>query len=445
MKKILISGLVMITFLVLFCEKQHGTEKELADFSKQSVIAAPDWARNGILYQVFPRVFTEEGTFKALRNNLDYIKELGVDVIWLLPIYPIGQKGKKGEMGCPFSVQDFRKINPEYGTKEDFKKLVIAVHNKGMKIILGMVPNHGSNDNNLMKEHPDWFMRDEDGNFTREVADWSDITDFNYDNPQLRKYILETYKYWIEEFDIDGYRMDVAGMVPMDFWKNTLTELRKIKSDVYFLAEWEKPEMLINGFNSDYDWTLYHLLRDIKKGKKNSSDAVEYVSERDGRYPKNSLMMRFLENHDEQRSLNEFGEKAIEAYATFLFTLPGIPLIYAGQEMGELEKPTLFDDFAITLPGKNNSQVLLYKKLIKMRKGHKCFTQGDFIPVKTNNDKVGAFIRKAKESAALIVCNLQDEPVSKIVLELPEEYEGKLENNKIESMAEFTTKVFMVE
>ncbi|MCK5078239.1 MAG: alpha-amylase, partial [Calditrichia bacterium] len=329
MNKVIIAGLIMITLLVLYCEKKHGTGKELADFSKQSVTAAPDWAKNGILYQLFPRVFTEEGTFKALQNNLDYIQDLDVDVIWLLPIYPIGEKGKKGNLGCPFSVRDFRKINPEYGNEKDFKELVDDIHKRGMKIILGMVPNHGSNDNVLMEEHPEWFMRDENDEFIREVADWSDITVFNYDDPGLRKYLLDTYKYWIEEFDIDGYRMDVAGMVPIDFWKHTLAELRKVKPDIYFLAEWEKPEMLINGFNSDYDWTLFHLLRDIRKGKKNSTEAVEYVAQRDGRYPQNSLIMRFLENHDEQRSLNEFGKEAIEAYATFLFTLPGIPLIYA--------------------------------------------------------------------------------------------------------------------
>jgi len=315
-------------FLVLYCEKKHGTGKELEDFSSQSIVEAPHWARQGILYQVFPRVFTKQGTFSALEQKLEYIKSLEVDIIWLMPIFPIGQKGRKGVLGSPYSVSDFREINPDYGDKNDLKSLVNAIHQRDMKVILGLVPNHASNDNVLINQHPEWFERDETGNLTREVAEWSDVVDFNYQNSQMRDYMLETILYWVKEFDIDGYRFDVAGMVPIDFWEEVIPKLRSIKSDIFLLAEWEDPKLLLQGFNSEYGWTEFFLLKDIRKNKKRTVAAIDLIYEKDKQYPQNVLPMRFLENHDEERSMRVFGPEAIEAYATFLFTIPGLPLIY---------------------------------------------------------------------------------------------------------------------
>lgn len=414
--------------LVLYCEKKHGSGKELADFSKQSVIQAPRWARHGVIYQVFPRVYTHQGTFHALQRKLDYIHQLNVDIIWLMPIYPIGEKGRKGSLGSPFSVKDFRKVNPEYGTDADFRNLVDAIHQKGMKVIIGMVPNHASNDNVLMKEHPDWFMRDEQGNFTREVADWSDITDFNYDNPEMRRYMKETLIYWVKEFDVDGFRCDVAGMVPYDFWKDALAELRKVKPDIYLLAEWEDPRILLAGFNSDYDWTLYHLLKEIRSGKKRTVEAVNLIAQKDSLYPRNALPMRFLENHDEQRSLFVFGPQAIEAYATFIFTAPGIPLIYAGQEIGETEKPSLFEKSELHWAEADTALLNMYRSLIRLRKAYGCFTGGDFIPLPAAllSGSAAAFLREDESSAALVVCNLRKAPARQVIFTLPESVRNRL-------------------
>ncbi|NOX36027.1 MAG: alpha-amylase [Calditrichaeota bacterium] len=414
--------LLAMLFLVLYCEKKHGKGEPLPDYSSYSAPLAPEWARNGVLYEIYIRAFTPEGTFRAAIQRLDALQELGVNILWLMPIYPIGEKGRKGTLGSPYSVKDFRKVNPEFGTEADFRAFVQAAHQRGMKVILDMVPNHGANDNVLMADHPDWFMWDEAGNFTREVADWSDITDFNYDNPDMRRYMQETMQYWIREFDIDGYRCDVAGMVPLDFWEETLPRLREIKPDIYLLAEWEDPKLLIAGFHSDYDWTLYHLLKDVRKQKKRTAEAIQLIYEKDSRYPQNALPMRFLENHDEPRSLEMFGPAAIEAYATFIFTVPGLPLIYAGQEIGETVRPSLFEKFTIRWQEGDTALFRMYQRLIRWRKQYPVLRHGEFIPlgVATFKGSVGAFLRRGDQGLALVATNLWPDFAEKVVVTLPE-------------------------
>lgn len=412
--------MIFLLSLVLYCEKKHGTGRELQDLSQEKTIPAPEWAKHGVLYQIFPRVFTHEGDFKALQQKLDYIEQLGIDIIWLKPIYPIGDKGRKGKLGSSYSVKNFREINPDYGTEEDLTSLVNEIHKRNMKIISGIVPNHSSKDNNMMQDHPNWFRLDSIGKFSSEVIEWSDVTDFNYDNPEMRQYMKDTLIYWVEKFDIDGYRCDVAGMVPFEFWNESLKSLRKVKSDIFLLAEWEDPELLMQGFNSDYDWTLYHLSKDIRDGKKKTADAISLIQEKDSHYPHNSLPMRFLENHDEQRSLHIFGRDGIEAFATFIFTVPGIPLIYAGQEIGEKRKPSLFEKSELNWTKADSSLYRMYKNLIQLRKNYSCFTSGVFRPLQTKTSKgsVGAFIREDNKSAALVVCNLNSDAAEKVLINI---------------------------
>lgn len=419
--------------LVLYCEKIHGTGRELQNFSQEKIIPAPEWAQQGIIYEVFPRVFTHEGDFKALQQKLDYIQQLGVDILWLMPIYPNGEKDRKGTIGSPFSVKNFRKINPDYGNEENFQNLVNEIHKRNMKVIIDVVPNHSSNDNDLMKDHPDWFEQDSLGNFAREVDDWWDITDFNYENPDMRQYMKETLIYWVKEFDIDGFRCDVAGMVPYDFWTESLESLREVKSDIFLLAEWEDPELLMQGFNSDYDWTLYHLLKDIRNGNKTTTEAINLIHEKDSRYPKNSLPMRFLENHDQQRSLHVFGKEGIESYSTFIFTVPGIPLIYAGQEIGERVKPSLFEKSELKWSERDTSLQRIYRNLIQLRKNYSCFTNGSFLPLQTvaQTGAVGAFLREDENSAALVICNLNSDAAEKIRIDVDEDLIGRLKDVRL--------------
>jgi glycosidase len=251
---------ILIGFLsiVLYCDRDRGSSRELQDFSKHQLPPAPEWARQGVLYEIFPRVFSEEGSFAGIGKKMDHIQQLGANIIWLIPIFPIGEKDRKGALGSPYAVLDLQTINPDYGTAEDLNNLITAVHQRGMKIILGIVPNHAANDFTLLDKYPEWLLNDVEKSQIRKESEWTDVIDFNYDDSEMRTYMKETLIYWIEEFDIDGYRCDVAGLVPYDFWKEVFAELNSIKPDIYLLAEWEDPEILLTGFHSDYGWTEYH-------------------------------------------------------------------------------------------------------------------------------------------------------------------------------------------
>src|SRR5262249_5279717 len=188
------------------------------DVSRVSARATRSWVRDGVIYQIFPRNFSNEGNFKAVTAQLDRLKELGVTILWLMPIHPIGQVKKKGTIGSPYAVQDYYAINPDYGTRDDLKKLISESHRHNMKVVIDIVANHTAWDSVLMK-HPDWYKHDANGNITY-PHDWSDIAALNYANPELRRYMTDMLKYWIREFDLDGFRCDVAGEVPTEFWEN---------------------------------------------------------------------------------------------------------------------------------------------------------------------------------------------------------------------------------
>ncbi|GAB4177567.1 MAG: alpha-amylase family glycosyl hydrolase [Calditrichia bacterium] len=326
MKKLIILFLILVIGFIYF---QCNSEKAAKSTH------ALNWSEDAVIYELFVRDFTPEGTFRAAMKKIPYLKQTGVDIVWLMPIYPIGQKGRKGSLGSPFSVRNYYEVNPEFGSKEDFKALVDAVHAAGMKIIIGFVPNHSANDYVEMPHHPDWFMKDDSGNFTREVADWSDITDFNYDNPQLRDHIKDILAYWIKEFNVDGFRNDVAGMVPDSFWIDAVAMMRKIKPDIFLLAEWEDKKFIDFGFNSDYSWKTYHILKDIYHGKSNVGRLVKAYEEKLDKYGHSAPFMNFIENHDEPRAVLTFSNQHIKPFATFIFTVPGRPLLFMGQEFGD--------------------------------------------------------------------------------------------------------------
>jgi glycosidase len=212
----------------------------------------PEWSKNAAIYQLNTRQFSAEGTFQAAQKELPRLKEMGIDIIWLMPINPIGEKNRKGTLGSPYSIKDYYGVNPEFGTLDDLKAFVKEAHQLGMYVILDWVANHTAWDNNLVTEHPEWYKRDYKGNFRPTPWwDWDDIIDLDYSKPELRKYMTEAMKYWVKEADIDGYRCDVAGFVPIDFWDNLRIELDAIKP-VFMLAEWESRDMHANAFDMTY-------------------------------------------------------------------------------------------------------------------------------------------------------------------------------------------------
>jgi len=370
----------------------------------------PAWAEGYPFYEVYIRDISPEGTFIAFEARLPQLKADGIANLWLMPIHPIGEKGRKGSLGCPYSARDYFQVNPEYGTEADFKSLVIAVHSLGMRIIIDMVANHCANDYVEMENHPDWFAQDSAGNFTREAADWSDVTDWNFDNPGAVDYLERAMVYWVKEFAIDGYRCDVAGMVPDSFWQRVIPQLKAVKPDIFMLAEWESPQIHLDGFNATYDWNLYHRMI-LQHEKDLPVDTLwQAIEWREIDYPQEAVSLKFVENHDQERAYSVFGED-FRVEAALIFTLPGIPLIYNGQEYGAVEKPSLFEKETITNNDSTNIHSY-YKQLLAFRNNAQAevFRTGNIERIDIyGSDNVLAFTRNLQNKTALVILNLSAE------------------------------------
>ncbi len=227
----------------------------------------PSWFKNAVIYEVNVRQFTPEGTFEAFAKHLPRLKELGVDILWFMPIQPIGEKNRKGSLGSYYSIKDYTDVNPEFGTLEEFKHLVKQIHELDMYVLIDWVANHSAWDIEITKNHPEWFIHDAKGNFVPPVPDWTDVIDLDYSQEGLRDYMRESLAFWLREANIDGFRCDVAGMVPMDFWEETRPELEKIRP-IIMLAEAEGPEFHQKAFDITYNWQIHKLFNAMASGKR---------------------------------------------------------------------------------------------------------------------------------------------------------------------------------
>lgn len=314
--------------------------------------------RNKVIYSVYVRNHTNDGTFNAVAEDLDRIKSLGTDIIWFMPIHPIGVKNKKGSLGCPYANKDYRTTNPEYGTMDDFKSLVEKIHAKGMKCIIDVVYNHTSPDSNLSVEHPEFFYRKPDGNFGNKVGDWSDIIDLDYSNKELWQYQIDSLVMWAKI--VDGFRCDVASFVPVEFWKQAREAVAKVNPDCIWLAESVHSSFnvfsrksgiytasdyeLFDAFDMEYDYDIREVFDKYLKGETSLSHYLDMFNYQEAIYPQNYDKMRCLENHDQPRICHYVKNRSdLENYTAFLYFLKGSTLIYAGQEFGCDETPSLFD------------------------------------------------------------------------------------------------------
>src|SRR6267142_656190 len=359
------------------------------DLSKLPARPARTWVRDGVIYQIFPRAFSAEGNFNGITAQLDRLKELGVTIIWLMPIHPIGQEKKKGTIGSPYAVRDYYAINPDYGTKEDFKKLITEAHRRGMKVIIDVVANHTSWDSVMMK-NPEFYEHDAQGRITY-PHDWSDVAELNYGNPKLREYMGEMLKYWIRDFDLDGFRCDVAEEVPTDCWNNARAELEKIEPDIVMLAEGHKAELLVKAFDFDYSWPLHSALTNPLQSRGRASELRQEWETESRAWPRASLHMRFSDNHDERRAIARFGEPAALAASALMFTLDGVPLLYNGMEAGDTTEsgdPALFDKLPIVWHPKERPDLnSIYRELIKLRRQSPAFHNDRVIWLKNTDEK----------------------------------------------------------
>src|SRR5437588_652238 len=384
------------------------------DFSKLAARASRPWVRDGVIYQIYERDFSDEGNFKGVTAQVDRLKELGVTILWLMPIHPIGQEKKKGTIGSPYAVRDYYGINPDYGTQADFKKLISEAHRRGMKVIIDIVANHTAWDSVLMK-HPDWYKHDAKGNIIYPY-DWFDIAALNYTNPQLRQYMTEMLKYWIREFDFDGFRCDVAGEVPTDFWENARAELDKIKPDIFMLAEAHKPELEMKAFELDYSWPLHSTLTDVLQGRGRASDLRMAWEEEIKEWPRGALHMRFSDNHDERRAIARFGEPAALAASAFVFSLDGVPLLYNGMEVGDTTEsgaPALFEKLPVFWPIAERRPEFprFYRQMSALRKASDALRRGSLEWLHNSDEaRVVTYLRRSNDEEVLIAINFSNRP-----------------------------------
>ncbi len=374
----------------------------------------PEWSENAVIYELNTRQFTLEGTFQAIEPRIEELKELGVKIIWFMPIHPIGEKKRKGTLGSYYAVRDFYGINPEFGTLADFRSLVDKIHQNEIYVIIDLVANHTAWDNPLIEQHPEWYTRDEDGNIVPPVKDWSDVADLNYGNREVWGYMIDVMKYWVSEIDIDGYRCDVAAMVPTEFWVKARNELDKIKP-VFMLAEAETPELNANGFDMTYASSMYHLFNNIANGKKSPEQIDALLRHEQNHYPKNSMRMRFTSNHDEnswhQSAITRLGEKGAQTFAVLTFTLPGTPLIYNGQEIGNRKSLEFFEKDPIIW--KESFFRSFYQTLAHAYREFPALYRGNFVKSRTSQDDIiYAFIRTENSEFVLIMTNLSPNEIT---------------------------------
>ncbi|HYN84063.1 MAG TPA: alpha-amylase family glycosyl hydrolase [Pyrinomonadaceae bacterium] len=385
------------------------------DYSKEQARPVRPWVRDAVVYEIFPRAFSPEGNFDGVTRQLDRLRDLGVTILWLMPIHPVGQERKKGTLGSPYSVRDYYAINPDYGTKEDFKRLVSEAHRRGMKVIIDVVANHTSWDSVLMSR-PGFHTRDASGKVVPPVADWADVADLNYDNPELRAYMIDMLKFWVREYDLDGFRCDVAGFVPTDFWERARAELERVKPDIVMLAEWDTPELLVRAFDFDYAWPFHSALTDVLQARRPASAMRATWEEERRKFPRGSLHMRFSDNHDERRAVARFGEPAALAASALVFTLDGVPMIYNGMEVGDTTEsgaPALFERLPVfwQIAERRPDFPRFYRAVIALRKNHSALRRGETEWLRNSDEaRVVTFARRDAEEEMVVAVNLSGQP-----------------------------------
>ena len=292
----------------------------------------PEWTKDAVIYEVNVRQFTPEGTFSAFAAHLPELKDMGINVLWFMPIHPISVKNRAGELGSYYSVADYCKVNPEFGTEEDFAALVDEAHNMGFHVMLDWVANHTGWDNPWITEHPDWYTQDDEGNIiSPDGMGWPDVADLNYENMEMRQAMIDSMKFWVEKYDVDGFRCDYANGAPVDFWEDCRSQLEEIKP-VYMLAECDSIKELLNSaFDMEYNWHLWDTLTYLSGGSGKASSIKNYIHED---FPDGTYTLNFLDNHDKnsyEGTIREhFSEETLPLMFALIYTIPGVPMIYTG-------------------------------------------------------------------------------------------------------------------
>lgn len=415
------------------CSTKNSTAAEAAP--ADSLVHA-DWSRNAVIYEVNTRQYTPEGTFAAFGRELPRLADLGVDILWFMPIHPISELNRKGELGSYYAVRDYKAVNPEFGTFDDFKAVVDSAHALGMKVIIDWVPNHTGCDNAWVVEHPEYYKRNEQGEMFGPF-DWTDVYELDYANPDTRAAMNDALKFWITEAGIDGFRCDVAGRVPVDYWNDTRRELEAAAGrPIFMLAEATEPELAERAFDMVYNWPMKDLFSEIaatagqysfqKEGEPMRTFPAKYAAAIDSllavqaeQYPPYAYTMNMTSNHDlnswEGTEFERLGAAA-PAFAVLSYTLPGMPLIYTGQETG-LDRALEFfvkDNPPVWEP--RNGYFDFYRSLNALKHSRPELAAGiDGTPLEriyTDEARIYAFTRAKDGKGTYVVVNLSPDTIA---------------------------------
>lgn len=411
MKKLFL--LLLLPALLMACGNQKkGQEK---DNGAKNV--HPEWVYNAVIYEVNTRQYTPEGTFSAFSEHLPRLQDLGADILWFMPVQSIGTKDRKGTLGSYYSIKNYTEVNSEFGTLEDFKKVVKEAQDLGMKVILDWVGNHTSRDAVWVETHPDWYVRDSLGNLNI-MYDWTDIAQLNYAVPEMREAMIEAMKFWIRETGIDGFRCDVAGEIPADFWEVAKDSLTMLNPDIFLLAEAEKPELNESVFDAYYAWDFHHRMNNVAQGKEGVDSLRSFLQRMNSRFSRHAIPMYFTSNHDENSwngtEFERMGEAA-KTFAVLTYMLPGIPLIYSGQEAGLNRRLAFFEKDFIGWDDKEGFSTF-YRELNAFKKQHEALSaqerDGEMREI-TNDcpESVWSFRRMKNENEVVCIFNLSGEAV----------------------------------
>ena len=378
---------------------------------------SPDWLHDGVIYEIFPRDFSAAGNIAGMTARLDDLHKLGVNILWTMPIHPIGEKGRKGEFGSPYSIRDYYAVDPNYGTLDDYKQFVAGAHQRGMKVIMDLVANHTAWDS-VMMTNKDFYKQDAAGNVISPVPDWTDVAGLNYTNPDLRQYMITMLKFWIKECDVDGFRCDAAPMVPTSFWEQVRTELSAVKPDIMMLDEGEQPDLLTNAFDVDYSWKLMWTMNDVLSHDAPAANLRRSWEEGRAQNPKDALHMRISDDHDETRAIARYGVRGALAASALMFTLDGVPLIYNGMEAGDATEsadPALFDKLAICWHPHQSDRPdfhAIYRSLIQLRKQNPAFRTADVQWLHNSSEAtLATYLRATDKDEFLVAINFSNRPL----------------------------------
>lgn len=406
-------------------------------------INPPEWAKDASIYEVNIRQFSPEGSFQAFTEQIPRLKNMGVEILWLMPIHPIGEENRKGTLGSYYSIVDYTDINPEFGNKSDFRNLVQSAHDHDMKVILDWVANHTAWDADWTTTHPEFYETDEEGNFQPPEEDWDDVIQLDVDNPQMQEEMIRSMEYWVREFNIDGYRADVAYMVPLDFWKRARQRLDQIKP-VFMLAEAEEPE-LHEAFDMTYAWDYAETIRNIGAGISGLDALDEALTQNFNLFDRSDYRMFFTTNHDENSwsgsDAELYGEN-FENFAVLSATVWGMPLIYNGQESG-LDKQLEFFD-KDTINWGNYKYEDFYRTLLELKTNNTALHNGEkggsYLKMSTNrNDQIFSYKRINTNDRIFVVLNFSDDAVDfRFDAGEQGEWTDVFENTRVTIPGEFT-------